>query len=118
KSSERSAINEQLRTSGIDAQVVYSSQRDLDVLPAKANKGNASTFLQRRLGLDDVPLIVAGDSGNDISLFEAEDARGIVVSNAESSLMKAASSPPHFHASEPCIKGVEQGLAHFLHLSG
>ena len=71
------------------AQVVYSSSRDLDILPAGANKGNALRWLASQVGLAHDKVCVDGDSGNDASMFLVEDVYGILVSNSEEALSEA-----------------------------
>ncbi|MFO7820949.1 MAG: HAD-IIB family hydrolase [Lentisphaeria bacterium] len=96
-------------------QVVWSSGRDLDIIPAAGGKGNAITFLVNYLKLDDSPVVVAGDSGNDSSMFEAY-ARGIVVANAKPELKaaeKKRGGEQVFFASKSYAAGVEEGLRHF-----
>lgn len=99
---------------GLEAQVVYSSARDLDVLPLKANKGNAIAWLAESLGVDLDRVAVAGDSGNDASMFLVDDVYGIIVSNAESSLPASVSGARIFHSARPCVEGVIEGLTRLL----
>lgn len=95
---------------GLEAQIVYSSGRDLDLLPHAANKGNALKWLAES---QDVPLnrvAVAGDSGNDSSMFLVEGVYGVVVSNAEQSLIEAVAGQNAHLSSQPCARGVVEGL--------
>ena len=64
-----------LQQSRLNAQVVFSSGRDVDILPQNSNKGNATIYLQKRLAVSADKTLVCGDSGNDISLFDV-NARG------------------------------------------
>lgn len=107
-------ILERMAGMGMRAQAVYSSGRDLDFLPHRANKGNAVAWLGREIGLANADIIVAGDSGNDASMYEVEGVRGIVVANAESSLAASVCRIRHFHASKSCAEGVIEGLEHFF----
>ena len=95
--------------------VVYSSGRDLDILPAASGKGKAIRFLVEHRSIDPADVTVAGDTGNDIAMFE-HFTRGVVVGNAKPELMDYARSrndgelhiaQAHFAA------GVEEGLSHF-----
>lgn len=101
-------------------QVVWSSGRDLDVLPAAAGKGNAIRFLVEYWSLDPQRVIVAGDTGNDGSMFEAF-ANGIVVANAQPELFELVRSlPAHriYEARHSFAAGIEEGLEHFGELDG
>ncbi|MDX1616722.1 MAG: HAD-IIB family hydrolase [Candidatus Promineifilaceae bacterium] len=95
-------------------QVVWSSGRDLDIIPAAAGKGKAIHFLKDHLGLEPDTVIVAGDSGNDRSMFEAFE-RGIIVANAKPELRQLAESerPGIYFAQRSYAAGVHEGLHHF-----
>jgi hydroxymethylpyrimidine pyrophosphatase-like HAD family hydrolase len=92
---------------------IYPSYGEyIDVLPALLGKGNAVRFLQKELGIDENRVIIAGDSGNDLQMFETEF-KGIVPSNALEELKKVASQPWHFHSPLPAARGVLDGLRYF-----
>ncbi|MBI4864416.1 MAG: HAD-IIB family hydrolase, partial [Candidatus Riflebacteria bacterium] len=91
-------LRQQLARAGLAVTVVYSSMRDLDVLPLDTDKGKA---LQRLCEHLDIPLhavLVAGDSGNDISMFLLPGVRGSVVENAQPELHGAVVGRPTFTA--------------------
>jgi len=100
--------------SGIRAQAVYSSNRDLDFLPASANKGNAVAWLADRIGVPLNDVVVAGDSGNDASMYRVPGVRGIVVANAEPELVASTSALPVHRARARCADGVIEGLSVLL----
>jgi sucrose-6F-phosphate phosphohydrolase len=95
-----------------DVTIVYSSNRDLDILPPRTNKGYAARFLARRWGVAPKNVIVAGDTGNDVAMF-SHGFRGIVVGNALPEL-KALRGPDVYHASACYAAGVLEGLQHWL----
>lgn len=101
-----------LREAGLRADVVYSSQRDLDVLPGGANKGTAAAFLASLWEIPPERVMVSGDSGNDRALFE-QGFRGIVVANAHAEL-KELTGPNVYHAHRPFAGGILEGLEHWL----
>lgn len=101
-------------------QVVWSSGMHLDIIPAAAGKGKAIRFLLN-LWATDTPIIVAGDSGNDRSMF-IELERGIIVGNAQPEL-KALTHEGHpnanyYQAQQAYAAGVAEGLRHFEALAG
>ncbi|REK91823.1 glucosylglycerol-phosphate synthase [Streptomyces inhibens] len=63
----------------------YSADRYFDVLPAPASKGNALALLARKHQWPMDSVLVAGDSLNDLSLFQL-GAHGVIMSNAEPAL--------------------------------
>lgn len=93
-------------------QVVWSSGRHLDILPAAAGKGQAIRFLIRFLGLSPRRVVTAGDSGNDRSMLEAFD-HAIIVANAQPELQKLKEENPQsplYYAENSFAAGVEEGL--------
>lgn len=93
-------------------ELVYSSNRDLDVLPQGVNKGSAAAFLASHWSFAHDRVVVSGDSGNDLSMFE-QGFRGIVVGNAHREL-KRLDSPSVYQADRPHAAGVLQGLLHWF----
>lgn len=104
----------------IEAQAVYSSERDLDILPLGANKGNAVAWLRDHLGLGAGDVAVAGDSGNDVAMFLVPDVHRILPSNAEAPLVAALDRVglPYFRASRPSGFGTVDGLRRILDQEG
>ncbi len=71
-----------LTGAGHRARIIYSSARDLDVVPAIADKGQALAWLCRELDIPLDEVVVAGDTGNDRAMFELDGVRGILPGNA------------------------------------
>lgn len=105
----------QLEHRGYLANVVYSSQRDLDLLPRGASKGTAANFIAEHLGFRQEDVIVCGDSGNDLAMFKQPLVRGVVVANAHAEL-KTLRSHRVYHAARPFAGGVLEGLQHWCEL--
>lgn len=96
-------------------QVVWSSGRDLDILPAKSGKGKAIEFLINNLKLTPEKVVVAGDSGNDSTMFNTSF-HGVVVANAKDELKAATKDMDPskvFQATKNFAAGVEEGLEFF-----
>lgn len=98
---------------GLNVTVVYSSLRDLDVLPSLADKGNAVAWLCRRIGIPLTEVLVAGDTANDSAMFLLPDTKGIVVENAQPELFEAVVKLPVFVSRKIMADGVLEGLKHF-----
>lgn len=94
--------------------VVWSSMRDLDIIPEKAGKGNAIHYLLEHMDLDAERLVTAGDSGNDLSMLEASPA-AIVVANAQPELQRLREEGHDgvYFASAERAAGVMEGLRYF-----
>lgn len=101
---------------GLRVQMIYSSERDLDLLPERANKGFAMQFLRHKWGISSTRTVVCGDSGNDIALFSVGDERGIIVGNAQPELLHWHNSNPAAHrylAKAHFAAGILEGLKYF-----
>jgi sucrose-6F-phosphate phosphohydrolase len=104
-----------LQETKIPAQVIFSSGRDVDILPSASNKGNATNYLQERLGIGLDRTLVCGDSGNDISLF-ATGSKGAIVGNALPELLRwydENGSESHYLATAKCAGGILEALRYF-----
>src|SRR6478735_9090559 len=98
---------------GLHVQVVYSSARDLDVLPRHATKGGALQWLCEHLGVPVEHVLVAGDTSNDTSMFRLPGVRGIIVENALPELYEDTVEVPTFSSREILADGVLDGLCHY-----
>ncbi|HLP25157.1 MAG TPA: HAD-IIB family hydrolase, partial [Acidobacteriota bacterium] len=106
-------LKRQLIEAGVAARVVYSSSRDLDVIPRNATKGGSLEWLTRRLTVPLDQVLVAGDTGNDASMFRLPGVRGIIVENAFPELYEATVDIPIFSSRRILADGVLDGLCHF-----
>ena len=105
-----------LQQRGLDVQLIYSGGLDLDILPRRANKGQAMAFLREHLGMSPDRTVACGDSGNDLFMFCDRPERGIIVGNAMPELLtwhRANPSPSRYLAQAHCAAGILEGLKHF-----
>lgn len=108
-------LKREFQQARLNAQIIFSSGRDVDILPCRSNKGQAATYLREWLGIPPEKTLVCGDSGNDISLFQ-QPARGVIVRNAQSELLQwyyNGDRPWHYLAKSPCAGGILEALHHF-----
>jgi hydroxymethylpyrimidine pyrophosphatase-like HAD family hydrolase len=96
---------------GVDCLV--SDNRYLDVLPAGVNKGSTLLALLAWLELEHAAVVTAGDSLNDLAMFET-GLKGVMVGNAEADLVAqlprlTSTYRAHAHGCE----GIVEGLRHF-----
>lgn len=104
-----------LQTLGLKAQVVFSSNVDVDILPVNANKGNAVRYLQQKVGIATDLTLVCGDSGNDISMFQ-QPVCGVIVNNAQIELIEwyqAHADEHHYFAKNAYAGGIFEALQRF-----
>lgn len=106
------ALRNQLNDAGLDVNVIYSSSRDLDVVPRNTSKGHALEWLCERIKMRLKYVVVSGDTANDSSMFLLPGVRGIVVENAQPELFEAVVHLPTYTATRGFADGVLQGLAH------
>lgn len=110
---KESSITPQLRAAvaELGCELLFSAGRYLDVLPSGVGKGEAVRRLAEAEGLDPDSIVVAGDTLNDLSMFEA-GFRGIVVGGAEPALVSRVRRNPAVHiARSGGCGGILQGLA-------
>jgi len=105
-------LRRKLADAGQYVETIYSSNRDLDVLPPGVSKGSAVVFLASDWGVDRDQVIVAGDTGNDAAMF-LSGFRGIVVGNAQPEL-KAFRSANIYHSDHFFAAGVLDGIEYWL----
>jgi sucrose-6-phosphatase len=106
-------LKRQLAEAGLKTNIVYSSGRDLDVLPHNATKSGALAWLCARLGVPLDTVIVAGDTANDASMFRLPGVRGIIVENALPELFEATVDVPTYSSRQILADGVLDGLCHY-----
>ncbi|MDB6113166.1 MAG: glycogen debranching protein, partial [Lacunisphaera sp.] len=107
------ALDRELTQAGLKINIVYSSSRDLDVLPRNATKGGALRWLCEKLGIPLETVLVAGDTGNDSSMFRLPGVRGIIVENALPELFEATVDVPTYSSRQILADGVLDGLCHY-----
>lgn len=98
---------------GLNVTIVYSSGQDLDILPAAAGKGKALKWICSKLHIPCKRVVVAGNTGNDSSMFLIDGVKGILVSNAKPELCQAVDGESIFQASRSIGDGVIEGLKYF-----
>lgn len=96
---------------GVDC--LLSDGRYLDVLPAGVNKGTTLLELLQWLEVEPAQVVTAGDTLNDLAMFETGLA-GVMVGNAEPALRAQLGRLPRTYAARGHgCEGIAEGLAHF-----
>lgn len=101
-----------LERAGLAVKLLHSHGAFLDVLPARASKGEAVRFVARALDLPLQRVVVAGDSGNDADMLTC-GARAVVVGNHDSELLPVLAGTDVYRARGHHAAGVLEGLEHF-----
>jgi sucrose-6F-phosphate phosphohydrolase len=109
--SDRTTIRRALARGGLDASIVYNSGLHLDVLPSAAGKGNAARFVVDSWGVASDDVMVFGDSGNDLDLFQ-RGFRGTLVANALPELSVAVGDDA-YRSPLAYAAGVLDGIRHW-----
>ena len=92
---------------------LLSADRFFDVLPRGVSKGPTLMRLVEALGLDREAVLVAGDTMNDLSLFQT-GFKGVAVGNSEPRLKAAVSRLPNVYCSpSPGAAGIADAIRHF-----
>jgi glucosylglycerol-phosphate synthase len=97
----------------LDCDVLYSNDIYLDILPTGVNKGSTLRDLIDQLGIQHDHVLVAGDTMNDLSMYEA-GYKGVVLQNSEQPLKDAAQDMKNVYFSkETGTDGILEALQHF-----
>lgn len=126
-------VLEEVRTrlKSLDCDIIYSAGKFLDILPKGVNKGSTLQKLAQLQGWKREDILVAGDTLNDLSLFET-GLKSVIPANAEPALLEKlgpsrqqiptfaltlsfSRSPSNsvYFASAEGAAGVMEGIRHF-----
>lgn len=108
-------IRRYLRSLHLHANVIYSYQAYLDLLPIRASKGQALRYFGIRWGITPEQMLVAGNSGNDIEMLRG-DTYGVVVGNYSRELQSLHDEPRIHFASACYADGILEGIDHYRFL--
>ncbi|HEX6387101.1 MAG TPA: HAD-IIB family hydrolase [Anaerolineae bacterium] len=104
-------VVECLQQEEIDAKVVYSGGKNLDIIPRAAGKAAVIDYLRQLLQIPPEHVVVAGDSANDLDMF-VDPYKGIVVANADPEL-KELLGDHIYQARQRHAAGVLEGLRYW-----
>lgn len=97
----------------LDCDLLYSASWYLDVLPKGVNKGSTLTALVAHLGIAKEDVLVAGDTLNDLSMYQQEFV-GVCVGESETGLLEATRNDARvFHAGRSGCGGILEAISHF-----
>ncbi|MDX1776645.1 MAG: HAD-IIB family hydrolase, partial [Desulfobulbales bacterium] len=105
-------IHRRLAEEKLACQVIYSHGQFLDILPQRASKGKAISYLQYKYEFPASRVMVAGDSGNDEDMIRGNN-YGLVVGNHSEELEHLKGLKRVLFSSREYASGIIDGLAHY-----
>lgn len=102
------SVHETLTAAGLEVKVFQVKGSNLDIIAKRGGKGEAVNYLREVLDIDPNFVVVAGDSANDLEMFEVSN-KGIIVANA-TPILQALQGDHIYHATSSCAAGVLEGL--------
>jgi len=116
KDTDIAQIRELVSEYGCD--VLQSADRYLDVLPGGVNKGSTLRQLVKMMDIGEQQVLVAGDTLNDLSLYET-GYKGVVVGAAEPALVAATQDIATVYRAERAgAGGILEAMTHFAEFQG
>ncbi|NIR30151.1 MAG: HAD-IIB family hydrolase [Gammaproteobacteria bacterium] len=112
KAPKKRELKRYLRKRGLHANVIYSHQMFLDLVPIRVSKGLALRYIAMKWGLPLGRFLVAGDSGNDDDMLLG-DTLGVVVSNHSPELDILRGEPRIYFAEGDHAWGIIEGLDYY-----
>ncbi|ABA59510.1 HAD-superfamily hydrolase subfamily IIB [Nitrosococcus oceani ATCC 19707] len=106
------AIARHLRQLDLSANIIYSYQAYLDLLPVRASKGSAVRFFCDKWGIPLEHLLVVGDSGSDKEMLSG-NTLGAVVGNYSPELEYLREDSSIYFAQGHHAWGILEALAHY-----
>lgn len=97
----------------VSHKLIFSSNRDIDILPTASGKGQALTYVLEKYACSDVKVLVAGDSGNDIEMLSIGQP-SVIVGNAQNELFSVKSHPKLYRAKKNYADGIHEAWLHFF----
>lgn len=104
------------RVEALSCNVLFSGGKYLDILPRGVNKGRTLSRLVEHLDVDPESVLVAGDTLNDLSMYEY-GFKGVCVGESESALLQATEQKARvLHAEATGCGGILEAFEHFGYL--
>ena len=101
-----------LTRNGLQASVIHSHGRYLDILPVRASKGAAIEHVRQSFALAPDAVFAAGDSGNDIEMLRTV-VQSIIVANYSDGLADRADLAHSYIARRAHASGIIEGVNYF-----
>ncbi|MGE2726275.1 HAD-IIB family hydrolase [Mycolicibacterium pulveris] len=105
-------LQEKFTAEGLQCTVTHSHGRYLDILPTRASKGAAVTYVRHRYGLSEEQVFVSGDSANDTEMLRMTP-QAIIVENFTDDLANLPELAHAHFASAAYAAGIIEGVDRF-----
>ena len=105
-------VHNALASNRLKCQVIFSHNQFLDILPYRASKGRAVSYLCDKYGIAPRNVMVAGDSGNDEDMLASRTC-GLIVGNYSDELAHLKGRPRICFSEGKYAAGIIEGLYHF-----
>ena len=109
---KREALLKTLRNNKVYANVIYSHNKYIDILPIRASKGFAIRYISIKWGIPLDRILVAGDSGNDIEMLLG-NTLAVVVGNYSNELEHLKNEQRIYFSKEKFAKGIIDGIKYY-----
>ena len=113
----RLSLQRLLREEGISAKVIVTAKNFVDVIPTRSGKDVALRYLENRWGIDPERIFYFGTYGNDIAAVRGKNI-SVLAGDADRVLLQLHSRPRLYHAQQPGLAGLFEGLEHFQFTEG
>ena len=105
-------VEEMLRLYCLAFYLMYSSNKDVDILPSHTNKGEALKYVLQKYAPEQFRILVAGDSGNDIDMLRL-GLPAVIVGNCQNEIKRYRYLPNVYFAKDSFASGIQEGWNYF-----
>ena len=102
-----------LRTKDLSVHVIHSFGQYLDVVPIRANKGQALRYVAHRFGIPLEHILVAGGSGADEDMMRGNTLAVVVANRHHEELSQLADTERVYFAEQPYAFGILEAIDHY-----
>ena len=102
-----------LRTRDLNANVIHSFGQYLDIIPARASKGQALRYVAHRFGIPLEHILVAGGSGADEDMMRGNTLAVVVANRHHEELSQLADMERVYFAERPYAFGILEAIDHY-----
>ncbi len=102
-----------LRTRDLNANVIHSFGQYLDIVPARASKGQALRYVAHRFGIPLEHILVAGGSGADEDMMRGNTLAVVVANRHHEELSQLADMERVYFAERPYAFGILEAIDHY-----